>query len=107
MKKRFKRHIWDALAQWKTQEDKKPLVVRGARQVGKTTLVREFGETYTYFIELNLEKEEDFELIENSKSVHEMVSALALRQEIPSEQFSKTLLFIDEIQESTKAIAFL
>ena len=50
----FKRHIFDELVQWKTSSNAKPLILRGARQVGKTTLVRSFGESYTHFIELNL-----------------------------------------------------
>ena len=55
MKMNFKRHIFDELVQWKTSSNAKPLILRGARQVGKTTLVRSFGESYTHFIELNLE----------------------------------------------------
>lgn len=104
---KFKRHIWSDLHSWKANEDRKPLILRGARQVGKTTIVRSLSKTYAHFIELNLEKQEDFELIENSKNVQELANALALKNEISSNQFSKTLLFIDEIQESPKAIGFL
>lgn len=104
---RFKRHIWKELTAWKAQTKRKPLILRGARQVGKTTLIRSFGETYQHYIELNLEKEEDFELIGNSKNIEEVVTALALKYEISSDQFSNTLLFIDEIQESVKAISYL
>src|SRR5699024_2393058 len=104
---RFKRHIWKELTAWKAQIKRKPLILRGARQVGKTTLIRSFGETYQHYIELNLEKEEDFELIGNSKNIEEVVTALALKYEISSDQFSNTLLFIDEIQESVKAISYL
>lgn len=103
----FKRHIWSELQAWKTNASRKPLILRGARQVGKTTLIRNFGKTYTHFIELNLEKKEDFDLIERSNNVQELIEALALQNEIASARFPKTLLFIDEIQESTKAIAFL
>src|SRR5699024_2595417 len=98
---------WKELLAWKKQKSRKPLILRGARQVGKTTIVRSFGNEYEHYIELNLEKEEDLEIIENSKSVHEVANALALKHEIPSTQFSNTLLFIDEIQESIKAISFL
>lgn len=104
---KFKRHIWKELMAWKTTSTRKPLILRGARQVGKTTVVRSFGTTYSHFIELNLEKIDDFQIIERSNSVQELVNILALRNEILSSQFSKTLLFIDEIQESPKAISFL
>lgn len=105
--KTFKRHIWRELLAWKSNDSRKPLILRGARQVGKTTLVKSFGKTYKYFIELNLERKSDFDLIERSDSAQELVIALALKNEISSEEFSNTLIFIDEIQESTKAIAFL
>lgn len=103
----FKRLIWEELNDWKLNPYRKPLILRGARQVGKTTLIRAFGKTYSHFIDLNLEKEEDFNLIEKSNSVQELINILALKNEIDPKNFSKTLLFIDEIQESTKAIAYL
>lgn len=103
----FKRHILDELVQWETSSNAKPLVLRGARQVGKTTLVRSFGKSYTHFIELNLEKSEDAHLVERSNSVQELINFLALKNEISQKKFPQTLLFIDEIQESEKAISFL
>lgn len=105
--KNFKRHIFNELVQWKAGSNAKPLILRGARQVGKTTLVRSFGESYNHFIELNLEKSEDANLVERSNSVQELVNFLALKNEISPKDFPKTLLFIDEIQESEKAISFL
>src|SRR5699024_7482912 len=107
MEKEFKRHLWNELVQWKKATDSKPLILRGARQVGKTTLARSLGKTYGYYIELNLEKEEDVTLIDNSRSVHDLADNVALRHEITQSNFSDTLLFIDEIQESKKAISFL
>jgi predicted AAA+ superfamily ATPase len=107
MKENFKRHIWEELEQWKLTPNAKPLILRGARQVGKTTLVRNLGTTYAHFIELNLEKIEDASLIDRSNNVQELVNFLALQNEISTKDFAKTLLFIDEIQESEKAISFL
>src|SRR5690606_19368525 len=107
MNKSFNRHIWNELISWKEASNSKPLILRGARQVGKTTLVRSLGEIYDYFIELNLEKEEDISLIERSNNVHELVDIVALRNELTTKSLTKTLLFIDEIQESEKAISFL
>src|SRR5690606_36973921 len=103
----FKRYVFDELVQWKATPNAKPLILRGARQVGKTTLVRSFGKSYTHFIELNLEKSEDANLVERSNSVQELVNFLALKNEISPKEFPETLLFIDEIQESEKAISFL
>lgn len=107
MKRAIKRQIWNKLEQWKSSPDAKPLILRGARQVGKTTLVRSLGATYKHFIELNLEKKEDINLIEKSGSVQELVDFLVLRNEITTKSLPHTLLFIDEIQESEKAISFL
>ena len=56
----FKRHIDDKLRQWKEDPRRKPLLIRGARQVGKSTAVRELGKTFKYFLEINLEKQPDF-----------------------------------------------
>ena len=55
----FKRHIDDKLLEWKDAPRRKPLLIRGARQVGKSTAVREFGKQFQYFVEINLEKQAD------------------------------------------------
>src|SRR5690625_3706918 len=99
---KFKRHIWKELLSWKSSPTRKPLILRGARQVGKTTITRSLGATYVHFMELNLEKSEDFQVIERSNNAQELISSLALKNEISSNAFSETLLFIDEIQESPK-----
>ena len=104
MRMNFKRHIFHELVQWRTSSNAKPLILRGARQVGKTTLVRSFGESYTYFIELNLEKSEDASLVERSNSVQELVNFLALKNEISPKDFPNTLLFIDEIHRLSPVV---
>jgi len=101
----YKRKAYRKLHEWKNSKRRKPLVIRGARQVGKSTLVREFSKEYENYIELNLERKEDrllFE-IENPK---EIIEAILLRENISIESRS-LLLFIDEIQASTKAIQLL
>lgn len=55
----FKRSFEEYLKRWKLSSTRKPLILRGARQVGKTTLIREFAQTYTHAIVLNLEKPAD------------------------------------------------
>ncbi len=53
----FERMISQDLAHWKVSPYRKPLVIRGARQVGKTTIIREFGKSFNTFLPLNLELE--------------------------------------------------
>lgn len=80
--------------------------MRGARQVGKSTAVREFGKEYDVYLELNLEKKADRAFFEKEEDVKRILTAVALGQQkrIIS---GKTLLFIDEIQEMPKAIQWL
>ena len=53
----LKRKIDKYLLDWKNRVDKKPLIISGARQIGKTTSIREFGKTYKSFIEINFVSE--------------------------------------------------
>ncbi len=103
----FKRHIWHDLLKWKSNPNRKPLILRGARQVGKTTILRDLGKTFTHYIELNLEKHEHKKIIDQCNNVEQMVTSLSLIYKLPSSELSETFLFIDEIQESPKAISFL
>jgi len=103
----FKRDIEERLTAWKNSDGRKPLIIRGARQVGKTTLVKDFASVYKYTIFLNLEKPADRRFFEDFNDVHTIMEALLLAHGIPSEDMGHTLLFIDEIQESPKAIQLL
>lgn len=103
----FKRNVEDYLYYWKLRDDRKPLIIRGARQVGKTTLIRNFAKTYQYSIILNLEKPIDRRYFEDFEEVQTILEALFLAYAIPSSAISNTLLFIDEIQECPKAIQLL
>ncbi len=107
MNNHIERHIWPNLTQWKRNAQRKPLILRGARQVGKTTLVRQLGETYKYFIELNLEKRENQKIVEQIDSAPQLLEVLSLRNNLPINEYKNTLLFIDEIQESPKVIGLL
>ncbi len=91
---------------WKSSNNRKPLILRGARQVGKTTLVHQFSSEYKQYIYLNLERPEDVLFFNSLDNVKEIVESLFLRYELAPD-YSNTLLFIDEIQESPKAIALL
>ncbi|CAM4056884.1 ATP-binding protein [Gillisia hiemivivida] len=103
----FERHISSHLEDWKVGINRKPLVLRGARQVGKTTLVNDFAKKYKHSIFLNLEKVADRRLFEEYDDAETIVEALFLINNIPSVDISDTLLFIDEIQELPKAIQLL
>lgn len=107
MKKYYKRHIDLYLEEWKNSSNRKPLLVRGARQVGKSSAVRHLGESFKYFIEINLERQGNIKTLfgENLdvKKLCSQLSAIYNAPIIPGE----TLLFIDEIQESQRAISSL
>ncbi|WGQ09112.1 AAA family ATPase [Pedobacter gandavensis] len=103
----FKRNIENYLNSWKLRDSRKPLIIRGARQVGKTTLIRDFAKAYQHRIILNLEKPGDRRYFEDFDDVQTILEALFLAHTIPSSAMANTLLFIDEIQESPKAIQLL
>lgn len=61
----YKREKINDLLKWKLSEYRKPLVLRGARQVGKTTLVNQFAENFNQYIYLNLENQEDRKIFQH------------------------------------------
>ena len=103
----MKRDIDDTLKTWKTEAHRYPLLVRGARQVGKTYSIKQFGENeFDNLVEVNFEQKPQyltcFESLEPKKIV-ETLSVLTKSDIIPG----KTILFLDEIQECPKAISAL
>jgi len=94
------------LQQWKEQNNRKPLVLRGARQVGKTTVVIEFAKQFDVFLHLNLEKTADRNLFEQNGDISELIKAIFLHKKQAMTDGS-VLLFMDEIQYSKKAVAVL
>lgn len=103
----FTRKLESKLLEWKNKTHRKPLVLRGARQVGKTTLIKSFAKNYTHSITLNLEKPVDLALFKDYSDAKIIVESLQLSRNIPSNKLNKTLVFIDEIQESPEAIQML
>ena len=103
----IERHISSELLKWKNASDRKPLILRGARQVGKTTLIHQFAKGYKNQILINLELGEDKRFFTDFQNVQTIVEALCISRNIPTTEKKNTLLFIDEIQESPEAIAFL
>ncbi len=103
----IKRNIYQNLQKWKENPSRKPLIIRGARQVGKTTLINSFAEGYEHKILLNLEKQSDKKFFEEFENVNNIIDVLLLKSNLTTEDIDGMLLFIDEIQESPKAIKLL
>lgn len=103
----YKRNIDDKLLEWKESSRRKPLLIRGARQVGKSTAVRHLGKGFKYFVEVNLESQPSIrQLFTKDIDVHRTCEAISATLGIPVVA-GKTLLFIDEIQVSQEAIMSL
>ena len=102
----FKRQLINDLVAWSKKSDRKPLVLRGARQVGKTTLVLDFAKKYKQFIHLNLENKQEKDLFETAESFESLVDSIFFISR-KQKNISPTLLFIDEIQNSGEAIKSL
>jgi predicted AAA+ superfamily ATPase len=102
----IRRKALQFLREWKKSKNRKPLVIRGARQVGKTTLVKEFAKQYDVFLDLNLEKTAERKLFEDYSNVQELVTAIFFYKK-KKRNGGTTLLFIDEIQFSKRAVAIL
>ncbi len=103
----YDRDLTERLREWRKKKSRKPLVLRGARQVGKTTLVDEFGKEFMHYISLNLEHKADKAVFLQTDNVHDVVDYLFAKNNISKAEKADTLLFVDEIQESFSAISML
>lgn len=102
----FQRLALKALRQWAEKEGRKPLVLRGARQVGKTTLVKIFAEEFDVFINLNLEEKVNADLFTMDVSFEDLLAGIYVKAGIKMEN-QRTLIFIDEIQNVPDAVKVL
>jgi uncharacterized protein len=68
----FSRKIEASLYEWKAKRNRKPLILRGARQVGKSTFIKKMRERCTHFISLNLEKPNDKKYFLKERDVKEI-----------------------------------
>ena len=96
----IKRKIDQILLEWKEKADRKPLIVRGARQIGKTYSIRKFGENYESFIEINFVTHPEFkEIFAEGYSAAAVTKLISFRN--PQARFvsGNTLIFFDELQE--------
>jgi predicted AAA+ superfamily ATPase len=103
----FKRLLINELEKWVIGADRKPLVIRGARQVGKTTVVNQFAGQFDQYIYLNLELKENKAPFEEFTTIETLVQTLFFIKNKKFEIKNKTLLFIDEIQEVPGALNIL
>ena len=103
----FNRTAIKYLRQWAEKQERKPLVLRGARQVGKTTLVELFAKEFDTYIYLNLEEKETAELFAADYSFEDLLAGIFFKSNVCQEKNKRTLIFIDEIQNEPKAVQVL
>lgn len=101
----MKRNAIHDLIRWKSSEDRKPMVLKGARQVGKTWLMKEFGEScYDSYVYFNFDEEDELKSIftanKNPHRIVELLSLIVGKKILPGE----TLIIFDEIQECPEAL---
>lgn len=102
-----KRLIDKYLLEWASRNNHKPLLLRGARQVGKSTAVQELSKKFDSFVEINFEKQPKYKaLFKDDLDVKRIVPQISAMYGT-SIKLSKTLLFLDEIQECPQAIMAL
>lgn len=102
----FFRNMLEKLDVWAAKTDRKPLILRGARQVGKTSAVKMFSKKFDQYIYLNLDRTEDKVYFENDSTFQTLLDALYFSKNIIKNS-GKTLIFIDEIQNSPRAVSLL
>jgi predicted AAA+ superfamily ATPase len=103
----LERNIDKDLEIWKDSDQRKPLLLRGARQVGKSSSVRNLAQKFEYFVEINFDENPKYRTIfEAGLNPAEICEQLAVVMNIPIIE-GKTLLFFDEIQECIPAITSL
>ena len=101
----MKRNAILKLVQWKNSPERKPMVLRGARQVGKTWLMKEFGKNYyDNYVYFNFDEEDELKSIfETNKNPNRIIELLSMISDEKIEP-EKTLIIFDEIQECPEAL---
>ncbi len=102
----FRRIALENLREWALKAERKPLVLRGARQVGKTTLVEMFAADFDHYIYLNLEEKDNAELFATDSTFDDLLAGIFFKAKLPVDS-PRTLIFIDEIQTEPKAVQTL
>jgi predicted AAA+ superfamily ATPase len=102
----FWRNILLKLDLWSNMPDRKPLVLRGARQVGKTVAVQLFADGFDGFVSVNLDAPGEADIFRKGLPVEDIFQAICLRKQVKASA-GKTLLFLDEIQGCPEAVEYL
>ena len=104
----MKRHIITELYSWKNSNNRKPLIIQGARQVGKTWLMKEFGKTaYENFVYINFENNNRLlNLFQSDFNIERIINIIEIETNSKINP-ENTLLLFDEIQEVEKGITSL
>ena len=99
--KRLKRKIDNYLIEWKNSNNKLPLIIKGARQIGKTNAIRNFGKNnYKNFIEINFALQPQFKTIfEDGFEVDNIIKNITLKMPELELKNNETLIFFDEMQD--------
>lgn len=105
--KYLRRYIDEDLRKWSKGKNRKPLLLRGARQVGKSSAVKQLGRSFTYFVEVNFESDKAIhEFFKGDLNPLAICEKLSLYYNIPILP-GESLLFFDEIQQCPPAISSL
>ena len=102
----FKRDILEKLSAWAIKKDRKPLILRGARQVGKTIAVNLFSEQFDQYLYLNLEQKKERSIFEQDYPIEELIQAIFFYKDQVKRK-GNILIFIDEIQTCPPAVSYL
>lgn len=103
----MERRIDKYLSEWKEESQRKVILLRGARQVGKTYAVKKLGKVFKYFLEINFEEEKDLRSVfQGSLNPQNICEKLSAFFSVPIVQ-GETLLFLDEIQACPEALSSL
>ena len=106
---RLRRKIDDYLIEWKKNENRLPLIIKGARQIGKTNAIRNFGKNnYKTFIEINFALQPQFKTIfEEGFEVDNIIKNITLKMPEIELNENETLIFFDEMQECVSTVTSL
>ena len=93
------RNALNYIIEWRQRESRRPLIIRGARQIGKTWLVREFAKQFDFLLEINFDKNPEKVELFKSREVDKIIELLQVDSDTCISP-GKTLLFFDEIQQN-------
>jgi uncharacterized protein len=103
----IKRKVELELKEWLISDGKKPILLRGARQIGKSSTIKSFGKNFQHFLEINFDERAEFsKVFDKFITPKEVCEELSIITDVPIIE-GKTLLFFDEIQLCPKAISSL